>query len=176
MAEATFGSGCFWCTEAIFKRLNGVTSVKSGYSGGHKVNPSYKEVCDGTTGHAEVIRVNYDEENVSYEDLLEVFWKTHDPTTLNRQGNDVGTQYRSVIFYHNDTQQELARKYLSKLENEKIWSDPIVTEISPLINYYEAENYHDDYYDRNGSQPYCSFVITPKVKKFKKIFADKLSS
>jgi peptide-methionine (S)-S-oxide reductase len=173
--KATFGSGCFWCTEAIFKRLKGVEKVKSGYSGGEKEDPTYEEVCGGTTGHAEVIRVEYDAEIVSYKDLLEVFWRTHDPTTLNRQGNDVGTQYRSVVFYHDENQRNLAEDYKKRLTEEQIWPDPIVTEISPLRNFYEAENYHDDYFDRNGGQPYCAFVVAPKVEKFKKVFEDKLA-
>ncbi len=172
--KATFGSGCFWCSEAVFQRLKGVNSVKSGYSGGTVENPTYEAVCTGTTGHAEVIQVEYDEQIISYEELLEVFWNTHDPTTLNRQGNDVGTQYRSVIFYHTDDQRKLAESYLRTLEDEKIWSDPIMTEISPLENFYPAENYHEDYFNRNGSQPYCSFVVAPKVKKFKEVFSSKL--
>ncbi len=172
--KATFGSGCFWCTEAVFQRLNGVTEVKSGYSGGSVENPTYEAVCSGTTGHAEVIQVEYDSEVISYEGLLEVFWNTHDPTTPNRQGNDVGTQYRSAIFFHDDNQKSLAESYKKKLTEEQIWSDPIVTEISPLTNFYPAEGYHDDYFNRNGSQPYCSFVVAPKVKKFKEVFASKL--
>lgn len=171
---ATFGSGCFWCTEAVFQRLKGVISAKSGYSGGTVENPTYEAVCNGTTGHAEVIQVEFDSDIVSYDELLEVFWNTHDPTTLNRQGNDVGTQYRSAVFYHNDTQKELAEAYKQRLTDEKIWPDPIVTEISPLTNFYPAEDYHDDYFNQNGSQPYCSFVVAPKVKKFKEVFASKL--
>lgn len=175
MEKATFGSGCFWCTEAMFQRLKGVSNVKSGYSGGHTDNPSYKEVCSGKTGHAEVIQLTYDSSVITYDELLEVFWKTHDPTTLNRQGNDVGTQYRSVVFFHNEDQKRLAESYRAKLEESKIWTDPIVTEISPLDKFYEAEVDHDDYYNQNSSQPYCAFVVAPKVKKFKEIFADKLS-
>lgn len=174
MEKATFGSGCFWCTEAVFQRLKGVEKAQSGYSGGEVENPTYEAVCTGQTGHAEVVQVTYDPELISYDELLEVFWNTHDPTTLNRQGNDTGTQYRSAIFYHNEEQKQLAESYKEKLEAEKIWSDPIVTEISPLINFYAAEDYHDDYFDRNGGQPYCSFVVAPKVKKFKEVFADKL--
>jgi peptide-methionine (S)-S-oxide reductase len=173
--KATFGSGCFWCTEAMFQRLKGVLSVKSGYAGGTTKDPSYKDVCSGDTGHAEVIQIEFDPSLISYDELLEVFWKTHDPTTLNRQGNDVGTQYRSVVFYHSDEQKELAKSYLDKLTSEKVWEDPIMTEISPLIKFYEAENYHDDYFNQNGSQPYCSLVVAPKVEKFKRIFGDKLS-
>ncbi len=175
MEKATFGSGCFWCTEAMFQRLNGVSNVKSGYSGGRTENPTYKQVCSGETGHAEVIQLDYDSNIISYDELLEVFWKTHDPTTLNRQGNDVGTQYRSVVFYHDENQKLLAENYKQKLEESSIWPDPIVTEISPLDKFYEAETEHDDYYNQNSSQPYCAFVVTPKVEKFKKIFAEKLA-
>ncbi|WP_420578474.1 peptide-methionine (S)-S-oxide reductase MsrA [Ekhidna sp.] len=176
MEKATFGSGCFWCTEAMFQRLKGVSNVKSGYAGGSTKNPSYKEVCSGKTGHAEVIQFDYDPEVISYDELLEVFWKTHDPTTLNRQGNDVGTQYRSVVFYHNEKQKELAEAYKLKLNESKIWPDPIVTEISPLNdNFYPAETDHDNYFNENGSQPYCAFVVAPKVEKFKKVFSEKLS-
>ena len=171
---ATFGTGCFWCTETIFEKLKGVESAVSGYSGGTKENPTYKEVCTGNTGHAEVIQVTYDPSIISFKDLLEVFWKTHDPTTLNRQGEDVGTQYRSAIFYHNDEQKKLAEEYRAKLESAKVFKDPIVTEITKFKNFFPAENYHQDYYEQNKSQPYCSFVITPKVEKFKKVFHDKL--
>ena len=174
MELATFGSGCFWCTEAIFQNLKGVQKVESGYSGGKVDNPTYKQVCSGTTGHAEVVQVTYDPDKVSFEELLEVFWKTHDPTTLNRQGADVGTQYRSVIFYHNDQQKELAEKYKKKLDEAGIYNDPIVTEISPYSSFYVAEDYHQNYYNLNSSQPYCSVVITPKLEKFKKVFSDKL--
>ncbi|MBI1933974.1 MAG: peptide-methionine (S)-S-oxide reductase MsrA, partial [Ignavibacteriales bacterium] len=145
-----------------------------GYSGGTKENPTYKEVCTGNTGHAEVIQVTFDPSIISFKDLLEVFWKTHDPTTLNRQGEDVGTQYRSVIFYHNDEQKKVAEEYKTKLESAKVFKDPIVTEITKFKNFFPAENYHQDYYEQNKSQPYCSFVITPKVEKFKKVFHDKL--
>lgn len=176
MEKATFGSGCFWCTEAMFQRLKGVYNVKSGYTGGHTDSPTYEEVCSGTTGHAEVIQFDYDPEVISYDELLEVFWKTHDPTTLNRQGNDVGTQYRSAVFYHNDEQKELAEKYKSTLDKEGIWKDPIVTEVSPLTIFYPAETKHDDYFNQNGSQPYCSFVVAPKVDKFKRVFEEKLSN
>jgi peptide-methionine (S)-S-oxide reductase len=171
---ATFGSGCFWCTEAIFERLNGVHSVVSGYAGGFKDNPTYEEVCNGTTGHAECTQIFYDSAIITYDELLEVFWKTHDPTTLNRQGNDVGTQYRSVIFYHNDYQKELAEKYKSELDKSGAWEKPIVTEISPLTTFYPAEDYHQDYYDNNPNQGYCSFVIAPKIEKFEKVFKNKL--
>lgn len=171
---ATFGSGCFWCTEAIFQRLNGVIKVESGYSGGTVPNPTYEAVCTGKTGHAEVCQITFDPKLITYTELLEVFWKTHDPTTLNRQGNDVGTQYRSVIFYHNDAQKELAEKYKSKLDQSGAFEKPIVTEITKYKNFYKAEDYHQNYYNNNSFQPYCSFVITPKVDKFKKVFRDKL--
>lgn len=171
---ATFGSGCFWCTEAIFERVNGVSAAVSGYSGGEVENPTYKEVCDGTTGHAECTQITFDPAVVSYDELLEIFWKTHDPTTLNRQGNDVGTQYRSVIFYHNDQQKQKAEYYKNKLTEEKIWNKPIVTEITKFEKFYPAEDYHQEYYDNNPNQGYCAYVITPKVEKFEKIFKDKL--
>ncbi len=171
---ATFGSGCFWCTEAIFERLNGVVKVESGYSGGKVENPTYEEVCTGTTGHAEVTQITYDPSIITFDELLEVFWKTHDPTTLNRQGNDVGTQYRSVIFYHNKEQKELAEKYKAELDKSGVWDNPIVTEISPFINFYSAEKYHQDYYNNNPNQGYCTFVITPKVEKFEKVFKDQV--
>jgi peptide-methionine (S)-S-oxide reductase len=171
---ATFGSGCFWCTEAIFERLNGVVKVESGYSGGKVENPTYEEVCTGTTGHAEVTQITYNPSIITFDELLEVFWKTHDPTTLNRQGNDTGTQYRSVIFYHNEDQKKLAEKYKAELDESGVWDNPIVTEISPFINFYSAEKYHQDYYYNNPNQGYCTFVITPKVEKFEKIFKDKL--
>lgn len=171
---ATFGSGCFWCVEAIFQRVEGVEKVASGYSGGYVKNPSYKEVCEGTTGHAEVCQLSYDPEQVSYDELLEIFWQTHDPTTLNRQGNDVGTQYRSVVFYHNEDQKVLAEKYKKELDEAGIYQNPIVTEIAPYETFYVAEDYHQNYFNENGSQPYCSFVIQPKVEKFKKVFKDKL--
>jgi len=171
---ATFGTGCFWCTEAIFQQLDGVIKSTSGYSGGHVANPSYKEVCTGTTGHAEVIQVVYDPAKVSYDELLEVFWQTHDPTTLNRQGNDVGPQYRSVVFYHNAEQKEKAEKYKGELNKSGAFDNPVVTEISPFTNFYAAENYHQDYYNQNGSEPYCNFVIRPKVEKFQKVFKSKL--
>ncbi len=174
MQKATFGSGCFWCTEAIFENLNGVHSVVSGYAGGHVLNPTYEEVCAGTTGHAEVTQITYDPSVISFDELLEVFWKTHDPTTLNRQGNDVGSQYRSAIFYHNDEQKQLAEKYKAELDKSGAWDNPIVTEISPLTNYFPAENYHQDYYNNNPNQGYCAFVIAPKLEKFKKVFRDKL--
>lgn len=171
---ATFGAGCFWCIEAVFQELRGVESVISGYSGGLVINPPYKQVTTGTTGHAEVARIGYDPTVLSFEELLEVFWKTHDPTTLNKQGTDVGTQYRSVIFYHNDKQRTLAEHYKKELNDSKAFHAPIVTEISPISNYYEAEDYHKNYYNQNSSQGYCQFVIAPKVEKFKKAFKSKL--
>jgi peptide-methionine (S)-S-oxide reductase len=170
----TFGAGCFWCVEALFERLNGVHSVVSGFSGGYVKNPSYREVCKGTTGHAEVCQIVYDPTVISFVELLEVYWKTHDPTTLNRQGADVGTQYRSVIFYHNGQQKEAAEEMRTKLNLAGIWHDPILTEIVPFESFYKAEDYHQEYYSHNSSQPYCSAVITPKLDKFRKVFADKL--
>ena len=160
----------------MFERLNGVLKVESGYSGGKVENPTYEEVCSETTGYAEVTQITYDPTVITYDELLEVFWKTHDPTTLNRQGNDVGTQYRSVIFYHNEEQKELAEKYKSELDKSGAWSKPIVTEISPFTKFYSAEGYHQDYYNNNPNQGYCAFVIAPKVEKFEKVFKEKLKS
>jgi peptide-methionine (S)-S-oxide reductase len=171
---ATFGAGCFWCVEAIFQDMKGVQKVVSGYTGGHVDNPTYKEICTGNTGHAEVLQVYYDPEVVSFKDLLEVFWQTHDPTTLNRQGNDVGTQYRSAVFYHNTEQKELAEKYKKELDKSGAFSSPIVTEIVPVSKFFPAEDYHQNYFNLNQEQPYCTFVIKPKVEKFKKVFGDKL--
>lgn len=171
---AILGNGCFWCTEAIFQQLEGVISVQSGYSGGHVENPSYEEVCEKTTGHAEAIKVVYDPSKISFDELLEVFWQTHDPTTLNRQGNDVGPQYRSVIFYMNEEQKKKAEFYKDKLGKSGAFDNPIVTAIEPYQNFYVAENYHQNYYKLNGSQPYCYFVIRPKMEKFQKVFASKL--
>jgi peptide-methionine (S)-S-oxide reductase len=171
---ATFGAGCFWCVEAIFQRLEGVLTVKSGYSGGTVKNPSYKEVCNGTTGHAEVIQLTYDKRKISFDELLEVFWKTHDPTTMNRQGNDIGTQYRSAVFYHTREQKEKAEGYKKKLNEAKAYPNPIITEIVPFTNYYPAEDYHQNYFNQNGGQGYCQYVIQPKVEKFEKVFKDKL--
>jgi peptide-methionine (S)-S-oxide reductase len=171
---ATFGSGCFWCTEAIFERLNGVVSVVSGYSGGTIENPTYEEVCNGNTGHTEVCQITFDSSIISFDELLEVFWKTHDPTTLNRQGADIGTQYRSIIFYHNEDQKKLAEHYKDEINKNKTWGKPIVTEISSFTKFYTAEKYHQDYYANNSNQGYCSFVIAPKVEKFEKIFGNKL--
>ncbi len=174
LSKATFGSGCFWCTEAFFQSLDGVSKAVSGYSGGNVKNPAYKEVTTGRTGHAEVIQIFFDPAILSFDELLEVFWQTHDPTTLNRQGADVGTQYRSAIFYHDNGQKKLAEEYKKKLDASGAFPNPIVTEITPFEVFYEAEDYHQNYYNQNGSQPYCSYVIRPKMDKFKKAFADKL--
>src|ERR1035437_6529205 len=173
---ATFGTGCFWCTEAIFQQFDGVIKVTSGYSGGHVTNPTYEAVCNKTTGHAECLNIEYDKTKITFDELLQVFWKSHDPTTLNRQGNDVGPQYRSAIFYHNDEQKEKAEKYKAELNKSGVFDKPIVTEIEPFKIFYPAENYHQNYYNNNGAQPYCSYVIRPKVEKLQKIFKDKLKS
>jgi peptide-methionine (S)-S-oxide reductase len=172
---ATFGTGCFWCTEAIFKELEGVFSVTSGYSGGIVANPTYKEVCTGETGHAECVQIVYDPSKISFDELLEVFWQVHDPTTLNRQGADVGTQYRSAVFYHNDEQRKKAEKYKTELDKSGAFNNPIVTEVTKFDTFYSAENYHQDYYANNAnSNPYCSIVIRPKLEKFEKVFKKKL--
>jgi peptide-methionine (S)-S-oxide reductase len=171
---ATFGGGCFWCTEAVFLQLKGVQKVVSGYSGGHVKNPTYEQICTGTTGHAEVIQVTYDPSVVSYTELLEVFWRTHDPTTKDRQGNDIGPQYRSVIFYHNPEQKKLAEEYKKKIDEAKVYSDPLVTEITPISEFFPAEQYHQNYYAQNSRQPYCMVIIGPKLEKLKTIFKDKL--
>jgi len=173
---ASFGTGCFWCTEAIFERLNGVIKVVSGYSGGNIPDPTYEEVSTGTTGHAECCQVVYDPSVISYDELLEVFWKTHDPTTLNRQGNDVGTQYRSVIFYHSPEQKEKAEHYKIALNDSGAFNKPIVTAIEPYKNFYPAEAYHQEYFEYNPGQMYCRLVIAPKVEKFEKVFKNKLKS
>ncbi len=173
METATLGAGCFWCVEAVFQDLIGVASVKSGYTGGQKPNPTYKEVCTGNTGHVEVCQIVFDPKVISYQEILEVFWTTHDPTTPNRQGNDVGTQYRSVIFYHTESQKDVATKSL-ETANRELWDGKIVTTIEPLKEYYPAEDYHQNYFSLNPSQPYCAFVIAPKVKKFREKFAHKL--
>lgn len=174
MKEATFGAGCFWCVEACFKDLRGVVSVQSGYSGGDVLNPTYKQVCEGNTNHAEVARIVYDETLISFEELLELFWFVHDPTQLNRQGGDIGTQYRSIIFYHDEEQKALAEQYKQKLTAEQVWDKPIVTEISPLINFYAAEDYHNNYFELNPENMYCQSVVRPKVEKFRKVFGEKL--
>jgi len=174
---ATFGTGCFWCTEAIFKELEGVVSVMPGYAGGHTVNPTYKEVCGGETGHAECTQIIYDPSKISFDELLEVFFKVHDPTSLNRQGNDVGTQYRSVIFYHSDEQKRLAEKYKTELDRSGAYDKPIVTQIAPMEKFYPAENYHHDYYEYNKDKnPYCAVVVRPKLEKFRKVFSEKLKA
>lgn len=170
----TLGGGCFWCTEAVFQRLQGVEKVVSGYAGGLVENPTYRQICTGTTGHAEVIEVYFDPQKISLESILEVFWGTHDPTTLNRQGADVGPQYRSAIFFNTPKQKEIANRMKQELDQSGVFDRPIVTEITPFTNFYPAENYHQDYFNLNGMQPYCQFVIRPKVDKLKTYFADKL--
>ncbi|MDH3711522.1 MAG: peptide-methionine (S)-S-oxide reductase MsrA [Cyclobacteriaceae bacterium] len=174
MEKATLGAGCFWCIEAVFQNLQGVDTVVSGYMGGHVHQPTYQQVCAGSTGHAEVAQITYDPQQVSFVELLEVFWQTHDPTTLNRQGNDVGSQYRSVVFYHNQEQKSLAESIKQSLDQQQIWPNPIVTEIVPLATFYPAEDHHQNYFNQNSAQPYCQFVVKPKVEKFKKVFAGKL--
>lgn len=171
---ATFAGGCFWCTEAIFQEVKGVEKVVSGYTGGFIKNPAYREVCNGTTGHAEAIQITFNPELVSYEDLLEIFFGTHDPTTLNRQGADVGTQYRSEVFYHSEAQKEKAEKYIQWIEQEKLYSNPIVTKVSPASEFYAAEDYHQDYYSQNSQQGYCQMVIAPKLEKLRKYYRSKL--
>ncbi|MBI5022300.1 MAG: peptide-methionine (S)-S-oxide reductase MsrA [Ignavibacteriales bacterium] len=174
LETVTLGAGCFWCVEAIFQNLEGVYSVVSGYSGGTVKNPTYEDVCTGKTGHAEVAQIKYDPRMLSFDELLEVYWSSHDPTTLNRQGSDVGTQYRSVIFYHNPRQKELAEKYKKKLNSEHAFENPVITEISAIKEFYKAENYHQNYFNENPNKPYCQFVIRPKLEKFEKIFKNKI--
>jgi peptide-methionine (S)-S-oxide reductase len=176
MARATFGAGCFWCTEAVFQQLKGVRSMASGYSGGSVKNPTYRQVCTGKTGHAEAVQVTYDPAVISYEELLEVFWQTHDPTTRDRQGNDAGPQYRSVIFYHTDAQRELAEQYKQKLDAAGAFGGPIVTEIAPFAEFYRAEAEHQNYFEEHSGRPYCRVVIRPKVDKVRKVFHDKLKT
>jgi peptide-methionine (S)-S-oxide reductase len=171
---ATFGTGCFWCTEAIFQQLNGVEKVTSGYSGGQVKNPTYREVCSGTTGHAECLNIVYDTTKITFDELLEVFWQVHDPTTLNRQGADVGTQYRSVVFYHDEQQKARVEKYKAALDKSGAWDKPIVTTLEKFELFYPAEDYHQNYYINNTEQGYCQFVIRPKLEKFEKVFKDKL--
>ena len=173
---ATFGAGCFWCVEAVYQQLDGIVSVESGYSGGKVDNPTYDQVCSGTTGHAEVCQIRFDPKRISYDRLLEVFWKTHDPTTLNQQGADVGTQYRSAIFFHTDQQRELARKRKNELNEAGAWDTPIVTEIVPSTVFYKAEESHQNYYRANPNKGYCRAVIQPKVEKFRKVFHDNLKT
>jgi peptide-methionine (S)-S-oxide reductase len=170
----TIGGGCFWCVEAQLQQLKGVLTVKSGYAGGNTKNPTYKEVCTGLTGHAEVIQVTFDNSIISLDEMLAAFWQAHDPTQLNRQGNDVGTQYRSVIYYRNEEQKKIAEDYKKKLNDEKVYDKPVVTEISPLDVFYSGEDYHQNYYNQNASQGYCQYVIAPKLEKFKKVFKDKI--
>ena len=174
LETATLGSGCFWCTEAVFLSVNGVQSVVSGYTGGKVPNPTYREVCSGLTGHAEVIQLTFDPGVITYSDILEIFWNTHDPTTLNRQGADEGTQYRSVIYYHSEAQKKTAESYKAQLDKSGVFRKPIVTEIAPAVKFYSAEKYHQNYYALNPEQGYCQYVIRPKVDKFRKQFAQKL--
>lgn len=176
LEKATFGGGCFWCTEAVFQNLKGVYKVESGYAGGAVDQPTYQQICSGTTGHAEVIQVSYNPAEIDFETLLEVFWHTHDPTTLNQQGADKGTQYRSVIFYHDEAQKAIALASKTRTDASDLWSNPIVTEISPLPNYYPAEDYHQNYYNDNPNQGYCSYVIAPKLQKFHQQFAHLVKS
>ena len=171
---ATLGGGCFWCLEAVFKDMRGVERVESGYTGGHVPNPSYYDVCSGQTGHAEVVQVTFDPNQVSFKEILQVFFTIHDPTTLNRQGADTGTQYRSAIFTHSPQQAEIANQTIAELTAEQIWDSPIVTEVTPLTDYYPAEEYHQDYFERNPNQPYCMAVVAPKVAKFRKYFLDRV--
>lgn len=174
MAQATFGGGCFWCTEAVFLEMKGVEKVTSGYSGGNVKNPTYEQICTGATGHAEVVHIQYDPQQASFAELLEVFFKTHDPTTLNRQGADSGTQYRSVVFYHSKEQKETAEKIIKDLNSAGAYDDPIVTEVTEFEVLYPAEQYHQNYYARNPNQGYCQAVVRPKVEKFRKVFVDKM--
>jgi peptide-methionine (S)-S-oxide reductase len=171
---ATFGAGCFWCVEAVFQQLRGVAKVESGYMGGTVKNPSYKEVCTGNTGHAEVCQIHFHPDTITFAELLEVFWQVHDPTTLNRQGNDIGTQYRSAVFYHNEDQKKEAEFYKKKMEESGAFDRPVVTEITEAAAFYKAEDYHQNYFNQNGEQPYCAMVVRPKVEKFQKVFKDKL--
>ena len=172
--KATLAGGCFWCLDSIFRDLKGVEKVESGYAGGRTANPTYQDVCSGMTGHAEVVQVTFDPTEISFRDLLGVFFTTHDPTTLNRQGADVGTQYRSAIFYHSPEQREIAEQVIAELDRNQVWDDPIVTEVTAFTNYYPAEQYHQDYFARNPNQPYCQVVIAPKVSKFRKAYLDRL--
>ena len=174
METATLGGGCFWCVEAIYQDVIGVHKVVSGYAGGTVENPTYEEVCSGTTGHAEVVQIVFDPTVISFEEILFIFWRTHDPTTLNRQGNDVGTQYRSVIYYHDEQQKSITEQSIAETDASDLWPDPIVTEIAPLPIFYEGEAYHQNYFVDNPYQPYCIFVINPKVQKFRKSFRNKL--
>lgn len=172
--HATLAGGCFWCIESAFNSVEGVISAFSGYAGGQKENPSYEQVCEGTTGHAEVVRINFDADKISYRDILEVFFALHNPTQIDRQGNDIGTQYRSEIFYHDSEQKKIAEQIIDEIELEEIWSNPVVTEITPINNYYQAEDYHQDYFSNNPENQYCNMVVAPKLAKFKKKFASVL--
>ena len=174
LEKATFGAGCFWCVEAVFQRLEGVTAVESGYTGGHTENPTYGDICNGDTGHAEVAQITFDTSRISFRELLKVFWKTHDPTTKDRQGADIGTQYRSAVFYHSDAQREEAETLLKALDESGAFGDPIVTEVSALGTYYRAEDHHQNYFNDNPTQGYCRAVIRPKIAKFEQVFAEKL--
>jgi peptide-methionine (S)-S-oxide reductase len=174
LETATLAAGCFWCVEAVFDDLVGVEDVISGYSGGHTENPTYKEVCSETTGHAEVVQIKFNPEEISFNDILHVFFAVHDPTTLNRQGNDIGSSYRSAIFYHSEEQRKTAEEVINKLDDANIWEEPIVTEITEFTNFYPAEDYHQEYFSNNPNQPYCAAVVAPKVLKFRKMFVDKL--
>ncbi|WP_100658181.1 peptide-methionine (S)-S-oxide reductase MsrA [Alteromonas flava] len=174
LQKATLAGGCFWCLESAFNSIKGVEIAYSGYAGGSTENPTYEQVCSGDTGHAEVIQITYDEEVISYRSLLEIFFALHDPTQLNRQGNDIGTQYRSAVFYHDDTQRQLAEEIIAEINQQGIWPDPVVTEVVPLSNYWQAEDYHQDYFSNNPQNTYCNMVVAPKLAKFKKTFADNL--
>ena len=174
LETATFGTGCFWCTEAVFQQLEGVSKVTSGYSGGSVESPTYKQVCTGTTGHAECLKIEYDPTKITFDELLEVFWQVHDPTTLNRQGNDIGTQYRSVVFFHDAIQKSKVQKYATALNKSGAFANQIVTKLEPFVKFYPAEDYHQNYFNLNGSESYCQFVIKPKVEKFEKVFKNKL--
>ena len=171
---ATFGGGCFWCLDGAFRQLRGVEKVESGYAGGRRPNPTYEQVCTGVTGHAEVVQITFDPTIISYRDLLGILFTIHDPTTLNRQGGDVGTQYRSVIFFHSPEQERTAREVIAEVETEKLWDDPIVTEVAPLSAYFPAEGYHQDYFTKNPNQPYCRAVVGPKISKVRKMYFDRL--
>jgi peptide-methionine (S)-S-oxide reductase len=174
LETATLAAGCFWCVEAVFDDLRGVEDVVSGYSGGHTENPTYQQVCSETTGHAEVVQIRFDPAEISFRDILYVFFAVHDPTTLNRQGNDIGTSYRSAIFYHNDEQKQIAEEVINELDDKDIWEEPIVTEVTEFTNFYPAEAYHQEYFSNNPNQPYCAAVVAPKVAKFRKMFVDRL--
>ena len=174
MEKTTLGGGCFWCLEAVFADLKGIEKIESGYSGGQQDNPTYEQVCTGSTGHAEVVQITFDPNLISFQDILAVFFDIHDPTTLNRQGNDIGTQYRSVIFHHSERQRDIANTLTKELEKSQIWEKQIVTEISPLVKFYKAEKYHQNYFKLNASQPYCKIIIEPKIAKFKEKYSTRL--